>query len=349
VTLAASVGSVTDNGAGKWTWTYPTGTDSSKVVYITATDSGGRTGQIPFFLQIDNTAPALVLPGPQAFVAGTSPSFGISVTDPDAVDTIALGASGLPAGLNLTDNGNRTGTVSGALTAPPGVYPVTFSANDGHHAAVTGTVMITVTQATKPLTAVVDHPERLVKGAITVGCLLDKPSLRSCRADVLIGSKRVGRATKTISGNGKSVTNVRVTLSTSARKKIARSVGGQPVKVRLLAKRVGPAKTLTASADTRVVPLSIVTSGPTGIFAAGAAGLTSKGQSYLTKLAKAVGKAKQVVCTGYPDTAAQGKSLGKARATAACAFLGTAGLKAKFKSAGKSVARAKNLTIAILR
>jgi hypothetical protein len=188
-----------------------------------------------------------------------------------------------------------------------------------------------------------------VKGAITVGCLLDKPSLRSCRADVLIGSKRVGRATKTISGNGKLVTTVRIKLSKSAIKRVARSVGGLPVKVRLLAKRVGPAKTLTASANTKVVPLSIVTTGPTGVFAAGAATLTSKGQTYLTKLAGTVGKAKQIVCTGYPGIAAQGKALGKARATAACAFLGTAGLKAKFKSVGNSVARAKNLSVAILR
>jgi hypothetical protein len=53
----------------------------------------------------------------------------------------------LPAGLNFTDNGDRTGTVSGTITAPPGVYTATFTADDHHHlTVVTDTVHITVTK-----------------------------------------------------------------------------------------------------------------------------------------------------------------------------------------------------------
>jgi FtsP/CotA-like multicopper oxidase with cupredoxin domain len=61
VTLSASVGSVTDNGEGKYTWTYPTSfTEANQLVYITGTDSHGLKGQIPFYLQIGpNQAPVL--------------------------------------------------------------------------------------------------------------------------------------------------------------------------------------------------------------------------------------------------------------------------------------------------
>ncbi len=53
VSLSASVGSVADNGGGKYTWTYPTSsTETSQLVYITGTDSHGLKGQIPFYLQV---------------------------------------------------------------------------------------------------------------------------------------------------------------------------------------------------------------------------------------------------------------------------------------------------------
>jgi hypothetical protein len=60
---------------------------------------------------------------------------------------VSLSASGLPSGLNFTDNGDRTGTVYGTITATPGVYTATFTADDHHHLSpVTQTVQITVTK-----------------------------------------------------------------------------------------------------------------------------------------------------------------------------------------------------------
>ena len=94
-----------------------------------------------------NTQPTLVLPGPQSQDYHDSLSFGISATDPDSGDTLSLSASGLPSGLNFTDNGDRTGTVSGTITAAPGVYTATFTADDHHHlTTVSDTVQITVTK-----------------------------------------------------------------------------------------------------------------------------------------------------------------------------------------------------------
>jgi uncharacterized repeat protein (TIGR01451 family) len=94
---------------------------------------------------VSNASPALVLPGAQSQDYHDGLSFGISATDANAGDTVSLSASGLPAGLSFTDNGDRTGTVSGTISAAPGPYTVMFTANDHHHLTmVTQSLVITV-------------------------------------------------------------------------------------------------------------------------------------------------------------------------------------------------------------
>ena len=96
---------------------------------------------------VSNAQPKLVLPGDQSQDYHDSLSFNISATDENAGDSIALTATGLPAGLTLVDNGDRTATISGTITVVPGVYTATFYADDHHHATtVSGTVKITVTR-----------------------------------------------------------------------------------------------------------------------------------------------------------------------------------------------------------
>jgi FtsP/CotA-like multicopper oxidase with cupredoxin domain len=57
VTLSSSVGSVANSSGGKYTWTYPTSAaTTSGVIYVTATDSHGLKGQIPFYLTVSSTA-----------------------------------------------------------------------------------------------------------------------------------------------------------------------------------------------------------------------------------------------------------------------------------------------------
>ncbi len=65
VSLSASLGSVVDNGDGKYTWTYPTSpSDTSQIVYITATDSHGLKDQIPLQLRV-GPAPPEQTPSPK--------------------------------------------------------------------------------------------------------------------------------------------------------------------------------------------------------------------------------------------------------------------------------------------
>ncbi len=94
-----------------------------------------------------NAQPTLNLPAPQSQDYHDALSFGVSATDVNSGDSIALSAIGLPAGLTFVDNGDRTGTVSGTLTAIPNVYTATFYADDHHHLTqISGTLTITVTR-----------------------------------------------------------------------------------------------------------------------------------------------------------------------------------------------------------
>src|SRR5205814_430672 len=126
--LSSSVGSMHDNGGGNFTWTFPTGTASSQVVYLTARNADGSTGQIPFLLNIVNKGgPKLVLPGSQTAAIGSSLSFRVSATDPNPFLPVRLSASNLPRSLKFKDNRNRTGTVSGKITARKGTYLAKFT------------------------------------------------------------------------------------------------------------------------------------------------------------------------------------------------------------------------------
>ena len=182
VTLSASQGTIVDSGDGvHWSWTHNATT--SGLVYVTATDAGGKKDQVAFAVQI-GSPPILTVPGPQSQDFHDVLTFGISATDPDG-DTITLGASGLPAGLALVDHGNGTGTVSGTLTAPPGVYVATFSASDGVNPAVTGTVEITVTREETTLTYT--GPTVILNGAnATLSAVLKEDGL------VAIAGRTVG-------------------------------------------------------------------------------------------------------------------------------------------------------------
>jgi FtsP/CotA-like multicopper oxidase with cupredoxin domain len=61
VTLSASIGTVTDTGAGTWSWTRTAAVGDPRFVYITATDAGGRRDEAAFELAV---APIAVVPGP---------------------------------------------------------------------------------------------------------------------------------------------------------------------------------------------------------------------------------------------------------------------------------------------
>jgi len=123
---------------------------------ITVTDSDSTTPATASVNFTINAPPVLVLPAGQSVEYGSSLTFEISATDAEAGDTITLGASGLPAGMTFTNNGNRTGTVSGSPTVGVGNTTATFTASDGINAPVSGTVVIGVTPKPASISAVAD-------------------------------------------------------------------------------------------------------------------------------------------------------------------------------------------------
>jgi FtsP/CotA-like multicopper oxidase with cupredoxin domain len=253
VTLSSSIGSVHDDGSGTYTWTFPTGPAPSQIVYVTATDSSGLKAQIPFSLDVNDLgAPVLKLPGSKTAHSGQKLSFDISATDADPGDHITFGASGLPAGLKLSDHGNRKATVSGTVKAKPGKYTAKFTATDGKHPAVSGTVKIKITPAPE-LSAAVGKRIKLSGGAIKIGCAVRHKTLSSCAATVLLAGKRVGSATVRIKRKGKKSATVKVKLNARARHKIAGARHGVALKIKLVAHEFGSKTVFKTTASTTVL------------------------------------------------------------------------------------------------
>jgi FtsP/CotA-like multicopper oxidase with cupredoxin domain len=344
VTLASSVGTMTDSGGGAYTWAFPTGTANSQFVYLTATDASGMKSQMPVQLTIHNTAPALSLPAAQSVAQGASLTFNVSGTDADAVDPLALTASGLPAGLTFKDNGDRTGTVSGQVTAPPGTFSPTFTVNDGKNPAVNGNVQITVTPPV--FSALVSAREKLVKKKITVGCKFVLPSIGSCQGIAKRGTKQVGSAKRTSAG-GLASLNVGVTLSKSTRAAVAKSVGGVPVAVTMNALRTDNASPFAAGKKTKVVPPRIKVISAFGAFKG--TKLTNHAKRYLKSLAKKIGTAKTVVCTAHPNRGSNSKTVATLRAKAACKALIAGGAKGTFTSVGSRSKHNRRIEVTVIR
>jgi FtsP/CotA-like multicopper oxidase with cupredoxin domain len=251
--LSSSVGSMHDSGGGNFTWSYQTGTTSSRFVYLTATNADGSTGQVPFFLNIVNHGgPKLLLPGSKSAAIGSSLSFRIRATDPNPFLPVKLSASRLPRSLRFKDNHNRTGTASGKITARKGTYLAKFTASDGKNPPVSGTVRIRVTPS--ELSALIGKRVRLSGGAISVGCNVLNGSIRTCKVFMFSGRKRVAHSSARLRKSGKRSITVKVKFSGKTQRRIAQLRHGLKLSLRLSVTRSGSRKVLTANATTIVLP-----------------------------------------------------------------------------------------------
>ncbi len=145
---------LTDNGDGTATLAGTPEAAGDVDVALTATDGAGATATQNFTISVaaaaggDQPPSFTSTPGADitAPTVGTPVSYTVKATDPDAGDTIAFSASGLPAGLQLVDNGDGTATLSGTPTAA-GDSQVQITATDGSGATATQKFTVTVAAA----------------------------------------------------------------------------------------------------------------------------------------------------------------------------------------------------------
>lgn len=141
-------------------------------------------------------APAVTSPQTATFVAGTAGTFAVTTAGYPAP---SIGASGLPAGLLFTDNGNGTATIAGtAAAADVGTRTVTLTATNAT-ASVTQTLALTVAAAPVAPTA----PAAPLIGTATPG---NSTATVSWTAPAANGSPITGYAVRVVN----SATNLQI-------------------------------------------------------------------------------------------------------------------------------------------
>ena len=159
VTLAASIGTVIDNGDGTWSWSYtPTdGPDASQMVTITATDSDEDQTQVTFQFAVDNVAPTLSVTGDSIALLGEMYTLSLDAIDPGD-DTISAWTIDWDDGTVETVTGETTSTNHCYTTA--GTYAVTVTATDGDGSYAAAPLAV---EALRGIT--IDGPESIEEGS----------------------------------------------------------------------------------------------------------------------------------------------------------------------------------------
>jgi hypothetical protein len=132
---------VTDNGNGTFSWSYPTTGKLSDDVFITATDSAGLKGQIPFALDITDVAPTIkkLKVSPKKVKAGKKPKVKLTLSEPAKVEFKIKRAK--PKKPKVTDKLSKDFAEAGKQATklkakfkrkalPPGKYKLTAKATD---------------------------------------------------------------------------------------------------------------------------------------------------------------------------------------------------------------------------
>ncbi|HTZ45432.1 MAG TPA: putative Ig domain-containing protein, partial [Jatrophihabitans sp.] len=135
----------TDNGDGTATLagTPAAGSGGSYALVLTATNSAGHTDQA-FTLTVTD-APAITSPDHASFDAGHAGTFTVTTSGGYPVHPALTETGALPSGVTFHDNGDGTATLAGT-PATGGVFPLTFTADNGASTAATQSFTLTVTE-----------------------------------------------------------------------------------------------------------------------------------------------------------------------------------------------------------
>ena len=116
---------------------------------------GTSTATVHVVVTPENDPPVLTVTGSPAAAQYSDPvTIELSATDIDG-DAFAFSATGLPAGLTLTDHGDGTATISGDITEMAASYQASVTVSDGNETA-TATAIFQVREEDATLTYVGD-------------------------------------------------------------------------------------------------------------------------------------------------------------------------------------------------
>lgn len=156
VSVSASLGTITENGDGSWTWRYD-GTDDlpTTEVTITAGDEDGGLSTATFALAVNNVAPVITsLVGSAALVCDTAEGDYVTVsgsfTDVGTLDThtatVDWGDGTITAALIDQSSGSRIFIATHAYVFG-GIYEIALSLSDDDTGSTTGSTKALITGA----------------------------------------------------------------------------------------------------------------------------------------------------------------------------------------------------------
>ncbi|MHB1568398.1 MAG: choice-of-anchor Q domain-containing protein, partial [Solirubrobacteraceae bacterium] len=258
-----------------------------------------------------------------------------SVPDGQPIDTSAAGSFTFTVTATSTDGLTTTNTVSYTVASSP---PVVSAPPAPAPPAPPPAPSPKPAPAELRLTA---HPIAMVPGALPAACRAASGRLRSCTVDAYTHGSTLpvasGRARRI---HGVIVLPVKLRLTRRGRLLLARSLRGVEVTLRARGLFVG-GRRLARERRVRLFARVQQVQPPGGMFSANTAELTPAGRAFLTRVRRAVRDVRAVRCEGHvallPGSAYDRQiatELSLARARAACAYLRSLGLRARYSAVG---------------
>jgi FtsP/CotA-like multicopper oxidase with cupredoxin domain len=346
VTLAASIGTVTKNSGGAWSWSYPTtdGPQESQLVYITATDAAGQKDQAVFSLTVNNRPPSLAITSPpDGSVLGPAPAnvtVTASITDPGSGDSPTCR-------FNWNGGGPDSSSAAGGGTCSQtntftqgGVFTVTVTGEDGDGGASSDSVVVrTGSPGPQPLPAALRlQTARLSVFGRTGGrarCRMRRGRTSSCAVRVLSGRQLIATGSRRSSASRRSLV-VRLRLTRAGKTLLGRRLGG--VRTRLRARAATSGGVRRAGARTRAILRAEHFTTPAGSWLPDQATLTARGRSFVRRLRGKLVAVAGLRCDGYEANvrprSARTSRRSLARAATMCAALRELGVNARSRLVG---------------
>jgi outer membrane protein OmpA-like peptidoglycan-associated protein len=300
----------------------PVLTNGEEIKYFSV-DNVGNTESVEtsHVLKVDTTPPTIAATRP---VAGARYTLGAAVTAAyTCADSggpgIASCSGSTPAGQSIPSN-------------TLGSHNITVDAVDTLGLKSSQTITYTVIPPILTLTAAKHIELAGLKGRIPVRCKLNAGRLKHCTVVVSVG--RTTLATGTAAG-----ATVDARLTASGRRLLVATLHDVNAVIEAVAAPI--AGTVKAETSATVVIHTQTYTTSAGAFTPGSSSLTSAGRRSVERLARRIGQAAAIRCTGYTANLGGGittfaLALGKARASAICKQLKADGVHARYSIATKA-------------